>query len=332
MRKRGLAAVLAALAGCALPEDPKMTTRLVHTYSIVARDPATGEMGVAVQSHWFSVGSIVTWAEAGVGAVATQSFVDPAYGPKGLDLMRRGVPAPDALKALLAVDPGEGVRQVAFVDAQGRVGAHTGSKCIEHAGHHAGGGYSVQANMMLNDKVVPAMSAAFEATRGDLAERLRAALEAAQAAGGDVRGRQSAAILVVRGASTGRPWADRVAELRVEDHAEPVKELRRLLTVHRAYDRMNRGDAALEKGDLRAALEHYAAAARMVPDNVEMVYWHAVTLATNGRVDEALPLFRRAFAADRNWAELTRRLHKPGIVPDTPEGRALVERILREAK
>jgi len=178
--------------------------RPVHTYSIVARDAASGQMGVAVQSHWFSVGSIVTWAEAGVGAIATQSFVDPAYGPRGLELMKSGLSAEQALEALLLVDDGRNVRQVAFVDTSGTVAAHTGAKCIESADHHVGEGYSVQANMMLNDKVVPAMAKAYESAEGDLAERLMAALEAAQAAGGDIRGKQSAAMLTGFSSSASR--------------------------------------------------------------------------------------------------------------------------------
>ncbi len=299
--------------------------RPVHTYSIVARDAASGQLGVAVQSHWFSVGSSVTWAEAGVGAVATQSFIDPAYGPRGLELMKSGLSAQQALAALLLVDEGRDVRQVAFVDAQGRVAAHTGAKCIEAAGHHVGDGYSVQANMMLNDLVVPAMTAAYESAEGDLADRLMAALEAAQAAGGDIRGRQSAAMLIVKGESTGQPWADRVLELRIEDHAEPIVELRRLLQVHRAYEHMNAGDVAVEHGDLDLAMAEYGRAAELLPGNLEVQYWAAVTLATSGRLEEALPTFRQIFAADPNWVELTRRLVKPGIIPDTPEGRALVE-------
>jgi uncharacterized Ntn-hydrolase superfamily protein len=303
---------------------------LAHTFSIVARDPRTGEMGVAVQSHWFGVGTIVAWAEAGVGAVATQSFVEPAYGPRGLELMRSGLAAPDALKALVAADPAEAVRQVAFVDAGGRVATHTGARCIAWAGHLAGAQFSVQANMMLNDRVVPAMRRAFESSSGPLAERLVGALEAAEAAGGDIRGRQAAAVLVVRGQSTGRPWADRLVDLRVEDHPDPVPELKRLLAVHRAYERMNAGDLAVEKNDLAAALEHYSAAARLQPGNLEMRFWTAVTLATNNRLEGALPIFREVFSQDKNWAELLRRLPAAGIVPDTPEGRALVDQILRE--
>ena len=187
--------------------------RPVHTFSIVARDPATGEMGVAVQSHWFSVGSTVTWAEAGVGAIATQSFVDPAYGRDGLELMRGGAGAGEALKSLLAKDEGRDVRQVAMIDVQGRVAAHTGAKCIEAAGDHVGENYSVQANLMSNARVWPAMARAFETTKGDLAERMLAALDAAQSVGGDIRGRQSAAIIIVKGTSSGKPWADHIFDL-----------------------------------------------------------------------------------------------------------------------
>lgn len=310
---------------------PAVPRRPVHTFSIVARDAETGELGVAVQSHWFSVGSVVTWAEAGVGAVATQSFADPGYGPRGLALMKSGMVASKALAALTGADEARAVRQVAFVDARGNVAAHTGESCIEAAGHRVGDGYSVQANMMVNDQVVPAMARAFEAASGRLPERMLAALEAGQAAGGDIRGKQSAAMLVVAGAASGQSWADRVVELRVEDHATPIEELSRLLTLHRAYEHMNAGDVALEKQDMDGALDHYRAASKLVPGNVEMVYWHAVTLATGGRVDDSLPLFRKAFAADAAWMELTGRLHKPGIIPDTPEGKKLVARILREA-
>ncbi len=305
--------------------------RPVHTYSIVAHDPATGQLGVAVQSHWFSVGSIVTWAEAGVGVVATQSFVDPAYGPRGLELMKSGLTAEQALSALVEVDDGRAVRQVAFVDSVGNVAAHTGATCIESAGQHVGETYSVQANMMLNDSIVPAMAEAYESAEGDLAERLMRALEAAQAAGGDIRGRQSAAVLIVKGESTGRPWADRVLELRIEDHPQPLVELRRLLTVQRAYEHMNAGDVAVEHGDLKLAMAEYGAAAELLPDSLEVQYWAAIALATSGEVERSLPMFRSVFNADPNWVELTRRLHKPGIISDTPQGHALVKRIIAEA-
>ncbi|HEX7175678.1 MAG TPA: DUF1028 domain-containing protein [Pyrinomonadaceae bacterium] len=308
--------------------DPK-PLRPVHTYSIVARDPATGELGVAVQSHWFSVGQLVTWAEAGVGAVATQSFVDPSYGKLGLDLMRAGRSAPDTLKSLVAGDDGRDVRQVAMIDVRGHVAAHTGAKCIDAAGHHVGKDYSVQANMMLNERVWPAMSRAFEETRGDLAERMMAALDAAQSVGGDIRGKQSAAIVIVSGKSTGRPWADKTFDLRVDDHAEPLRELRRLIGLQRAYNHMNAGDLAVERKDNAGALREYSAAQKLVPDNLEMAYWHAVALVGMNRTDEALPIFRRVFSADPNWRTMTPRLVKSGILPNDPK---LIERITREGQ
>ena len=306
-------------------QNPVTPTRPVHTYSIVCRDPATGELGVAVQSHWFSVGSIVAWAEAGVGAVATQSFVDPSYGKNGLDFMRGGKSAPETLKELLAKDEGREVRQVAMIDAQGRVDAWTGKNDIQAAGHIVGKNFSVQANLMLNDKVWPAMARAFENTRGDLAERMLAALDAAQAAGGDIRGRQSAALIVVTGKPTGQAWKDRTFDLRVDDSPEPLKELRRLVRLQRAYNHMNAGDLAVEKKDNEGALREYSAAERLVPDNAEMIYWHAVALVNMGRVDESLPLFRKVFAMDRNWITLTPRLPKSGLLPDDPK---LIERIV----
>jgi uncharacterized Ntn-hydrolase superfamily protein len=208
------------------------------TYSIVARDPVSGDLGVAVQSHYFSVGSVVTWAESGVGAVATQSFAEPAYGPRGLALLRLGVDPVTALAALTSADPEQARRQVAFVDTAGRVAVHTGDLCIEAAGHVAADGVSCQANMMRGPGVWPAMLEAYHATSGDLAEKLMAALDAAEAAGGDIRGRQSAAMLIVKGTSSGQSWQDTVVDLRVEDAADPLGELRRLLSVHRGYQQM----------------------------------------------------------------------------------------------
>jgi uncharacterized Ntn-hydrolase superfamily protein len=306
-------------------DTPAKPLRPVHTFSIVARDPATGELGVAVQSHWFSVGPIVPWAEAGVGAVATQSFVDPSYGKNGLDLMRAGKSAPDALKELLEKDEGREVRQVAMIDAQGRVDAWTGKNDIQAAGHIVGTNFSVQANLMLNDKVWPAMARAFESAKGDLADRMLAALDAAQAAGGDIRGRQSAAIIVVTGKPTGQAWKDRIFDLRVDDSPEPLQELRRLVTLQRAYNHMNAGDLAVEKKDNEGALREYGAAEKLVPNNAEMIYWHAVALVNMGRVEESLPLFRKVFAMDRNWITLTPRLPKSGLLPDDPR---LIQRIV----
>jgi len=308
---------------------PTVPLRPVHTFSIVARDPTTGELGVAVQSHWFSVGTTVVWAEAGVGAVATQSFVDPSYGRNGLDLMRAGKSGPDSLKELLAKDEAREVRQVAMIDKQGRVDAWTGKNDIQAAGHIVGTDFSVQANLMLNDKVWPAMAQAFESTKGDLATRMLAALDAAQAAGGDIRGRQSAAIIVVTGKPSGLLWKDRIFDLRVDDSPEPLKELRRLVTLQRAYNHMNAGDLAVEKKDNEGALREYSAAEKLVPDNAEMIYWHAVALVTMGRVDDSLPLFRRVFAMDRNWVTLTPRLPKSGLLPDVP---AIIKRIVSVAQ
>jgi uncharacterized Ntn-hydrolase superfamily protein len=299
--------------------------RPVATYSIVARDSATGELGVAVQSHWFSVGPIVPFAEAGIGAVATQSFVDPSYGPLGLALMKAGRSANAALAGLLVADEHPEVRQVAMIDAAGNVTAHTGENAIIAAGHHVGENYSVQANLMESATVWPAMAGAFESTEGDLAARMMAALQAAQAEGGDIRGRQSAALLVVSGEPTGKPWVDRVFDLRVEDHPRPLEELARLLHLARTYREMNAGDEAMTLGDVAGAIEHYDAASAMEPGNVEMVYWTAVTLASEGRVEQALPRFERAFAADRRWAVLTPRLVVADLLPDEP---GLLETIL----
>jgi uncharacterized Ntn-hydrolase superfamily protein len=322
-----LAATGSASAQAAGPAGAKVA-RPVHTFSIVARDSVTGEMGVAVQTHWFAVGARVVWAEAGVGAVATQSFTDPAYGPLGLALMQAGKPAPQALAGLLAADPQASVRQVAMVDATGRVGVHTGSRCIAAAGDHAGAQYSVQANLMERDTVWPAMARAYETTKGDLAERMLSALEAAQREGGDIRGRQSAAIIVVKGESTGRPWEDRVMDLRVDDSPEPLGELRRLVSLHRAYERMDEGDRAMAENDLAGALAAYNEAASRLPGNPEVKYWAAVTLITAGREREALDYFRDVFAGSPKWVELTRRLPAAGLLPDDA---ALMEKILAQA-
>jgi uncharacterized Ntn-hydrolase superfamily protein len=300
-------------------------TKPVHTFSIVARDPVTGDLGVAVQSHWFSVGPLVAWAEPGVGAVATQSFVDPGYGPRGLALMRDGVAAPAAMAQLVAADAQSAVRQLGFVDSEGRAASHTGARCIAHAASHAGDGYAVQANLMANDKVVPAMRTAFESTKGDLAERMLAALDAAQAVGGDIRGCQSAAILVVSGKRSATPWAEKKFDLRVEDHAAPLVELRRLVTLARAYDHMNQGDLAVEKGDMAAAAKHYSAATRMVPDSAEMTYWSGIAFAARGDLANATPLLKRAFAADPAWIELTRRLPASGLLPDAAAAERAIE-------
>jgi len=293
---------------------------LTHTYSIVARDSATGEMGVAVQSHWFSVGPVVPWGEAGVGVVATQSLVNVSFGTRGLDLLKQDLSPQQVVDSLLATDEGREFRQLAVLDAKGRAAVYTGKNCIPGAGHIVGAGYSVQANLMLNDKVWPVMAKAFEEAKGPLAERMIAALEAAQELGGDIRGQQSAAILVVKKESTGKIWEDRVIDLRVEDHHEPVEELKRLLKIHRAYQHMNDGDLAVEKEDLQLAMKEYGLAEEMFPENEEMKFWQAVTLANNGLLKEALPLFKAVFAKDLNWATLTPRLVKVGLLKVDQDG------------
>jgi uncharacterized Ntn-hydrolase superfamily protein len=303
--------------------------RPVSTYSIVARDSATGELGVAVQSHWFSVGSVVPWAASGVGAVATQSFTDPAYGALGLEMMRSGKSAPETLAGLVASDPNEAVRQVGMVDAQGRTAVHTGASAIAEACDRTGPGFTVQANLMLKAGVCDAMVRAYATSSGDLTERLMATLEAAQEAGGDLRGKQSAALLVVAQHPSGRPWEDRLYDLRVEDHPDPLVELRRVLTVARAYRHMNEGDEHVTAGEIDRALEEYGRAEELLPDRSEPIFWHAVTLVSEGMLEEALPLFARAYELHPPWRELVPRIVAVGLLPDDPE---LIDRILEAGR
>jgi uncharacterized Ntn-hydrolase superfamily protein len=298
--------------------------RPVHTYSIVASDSVTGDIGVAVQSHWFSVGSVVSWAEAGVGAVATQSFVEVSYGPMGLDLMRNGKTAAEALDALLSVDEHADVRQVAMVDVMGNIAVHTGENCLHAAGHTLGDGFSCQANMMDKETVWDAMAKAYESTNGDLLDKLMSALEAAQAEGGDIRGMQSAVILIVPGTKNVPAW-QRSVDLRIEDHPNPIKEMRRLVTVHRAYVHMNKGDELMTEGDLEGALAEYAAAEKLYPENIEMPYWTAIGLVNMGKVDEALPMLKKIFDQNPKWKELTRRLKGTGLIVDDEK---IVQKIL----
>jgi uncharacterized Ntn-hydrolase superfamily protein len=280
----------------------------------VARDSGSGQLGVAVQSHWFSVGSVVSWAESGVGAVATQSLADPAYGPLGLELMRAGRTPEEALRSLLAGDEGRDGRQVCFLDAAGRIATHTGSGCIAEAGHVTGDQFSVQANMMARPTVWDAMAEAYRSAAGDLTERLIVALEAAEGEGGDIRGKQSAALLVVSGQPTGRPWIDRIIDVRIEDHPEPLSELRRLVRLRRAYLHMTEGDDAIGAGDLDEALRQYGKAEALVPEIVEMPFWKAVTLAGTGHVEQALPIFQTVFDREPGWRELLPRVIDAGLL------------------
>ncbi len=292
------------------------------TYSIVAFDPRTGELGAAVQSHWFSVGSLCTWARPGVGAVATQSVVEPAHGPNALDRIAAGASAEEALAALLDADPLRTVRQVGIVDARGGVAVATGRDCIAHAGDATGPAWSCQANMMERDTVPAAMSAAFEAADGDLAARLLAALLAAQAEGGDVRGRQSAALLVVP--SEGEAWRARI-DLRVEDHRDPLGELERLLGLWRAYELAGAADElmAAERADEAGAL--YRRAAELAPGSDELLFWAGLAIAHAGDLDEGVSAVRRAAEAQPNWLVLLDRL-SPDFAPAGAAVRAALGR------
>ena len=289
-----------------------------HTYSIVARDPQTGELGAAVQSHWFSTGSLVTWAAPGIGAVVTQSMVEVNYGPRSLEKMDLQIDPTVILDDLLKADEGRDVRQVAMVDNQGRVAAFTGSRCIAEAGHYSGNQYSVQANMMLKNTVWAAMSKAYESSSGCLSERLLAALDAAQAEGGDIRGMQSAAILVVSGKKNIDFWKETILDLRVEDHPAPLKELHRLYDLNRAYQAMNEGDALLSEGKVSEAMHAYKKGVELAPQVKELPFWQAVTLADTNRLDEALPIFKEVFASDPNWAILLSRLPAAGLIKNDP--------------
>jgi len=295
-----------------------------HTFSIVARDPETGEMGAAVQSHWFSTGSVVTWAEPGVGAIATQSMTDISYGPLGLDMMQQCKPSPMVLDELLKKDENREVRQVAMVDAKGNIAVHTGSRCIAEAGHQVGHQYSVQANMMLKPTVWSAMAAAYEAAKGSLSERMMASLDAAQVESGDIRGMQSAAMLIVSGEATITPWKNILVDLRVEDHPEPLVELRRLLNIQRAYEFMNLGDDLLSIGKVDEAFKAYDQGARLAPDIEELPFWQAVTLIETGREEEAFPILKKVIQAEPNWFLLLQRLPAAGLLRDDP---VLLERI-----
>ncbi|MCX6168883.1 MAG: DUF1028 domain-containing protein [Ignavibacteriales bacterium] len=297
----------------------KSDSPFAHTYSIVAFDEKTGDMGVAVQSHWFSVGTSVTWGEAGVGVVATQSFVNPAFGPGGLALLKKGMTPQEVVDKLLKDDEGREFRQLAVLDSKGRAASFTGKYCIQPAGNIVGKNFSVQANLMSNERIWPAMAEAFKNSKGQLAERMLAALEAAQKEGGDIRGKQSAALLVVRAKSTGKVWEDRLVDLRVDDNDNPLVELSRLLSIHRAYEHMNNGDLAVEKNDMNRAMKEYSSAMKMFPDNLEMKFWTAVALANQGNLKEALPMFNEIFAKDKNWRDLIPRLLPNGLLKVNPE-------------
>jgi uncharacterized Ntn-hydrolase superfamily protein len=316
MRITWLVALLIALAVSSIEAVvvDGQWVRPVTTFSIVARDPETGQLGVAVQSHWFSVGSVVPWVKAGVGAVATQSLTDVTYGPLGLELMQAGKTAEQALKGLIETDPHPEWRQVGMIDAKGNRAAHTGKQCIREAGHVIGEDFVVMANLMEKNTVWQAMADAYKNSAGDLAERMLAALDAAQKEGGDIRGRQSAAMIVVRGQSTGVDYKDRIIDLRIEDHPTPLVELRRLVTLNRAYLLMNEGDEKMVQRDTKGALQAYGRAMELAPDVTEIKYWVALTMFSEGMQDDALRLFHDVFEKEPLWVEVTRRLPAAGLL------------------
>ncbi|MDG6985235.1 MAG: DUF1028 domain-containing protein [Nitrososphaerota archaeon] len=286
----------------------------------MARDEKTGEIGVAVQSHYFSVGSVVTWARAGVGAVATQAMVDPKYGPLGLELMAGGLSAPEALASLLKGDVKPEVRQVAMVDSRGRVAAHTGSRCIPDAGHSVGNGFSCQGNIMANDRVWGSMKSAFD-SRGELPlpERLVAALDAAQEEGGDLRGKQSAAILVVGPDLRPNGWEGKLVDLRVEDHPEPLRELRRLLRYQTGYRWIDKGDDLFSSNRMQEALEAYTKGMELVPEVLELKYWVAIGLIGSGKEKaKGLKMLREVCDEEPNYVRLTEGMVRAGSVSLDP--------------
>jgi uncharacterized Ntn-hydrolase superfamily protein len=298
--------------------------RPVSTYSIVARD-SSGTFGVAVHSHWFNVGAVVPWVEASVGAVAVQSISDPATGSRALDLLRSGIGAGAVLGSVLEGDADAAYRQIAIIDADGNVATHTGELCIAEAGHLLGEGFSVQANIMDRETVWPAMAGAFEGGDGDLATRLMAALEAAEADGGDARGRQSAALVIAPPPDAAGPRMD----LRVEDSRDPLTELGRLLAMHRAYQELNLGDVLMAEERFEEALDAYERATRIVPDpstDGEAAFWTGIAFAATGRVDEAEPYLARAAAFGDRWARLLPRLARSKMLP---EDEVLLRRLLR---
>ncbi len=330
----GLPAAAKSVSGLAPADSPPFRILRPGTMSIIARDPQTGELGVAVESHYFSVGPVCPWAEAGVGAVATQATAEPLYGQLGLEMMRYGKDAPAVLKALLAADSASETRQVAMIDAEGNVAAHTGARITPAAGHLTGKDYSVQGNTMSSEKVWPAMARAFEQKTGDLVDRLLAALEAGQAAGGDIRGQQTAAIIVVSGISTRRPWKDRIFDLRVEDSPQPISELKRLVRLQRAYRFALKGEDFASEKNWDQAINSYRKAVELAPEKEEIRYGLAAVLFQAGRDEESLPIFRQVFREHSIWVEITKRNVISGDLPNDPPRiqRILDQALVRESK
>ncbi len=297
-----------------------------NTYSIIARDPDTGEIGGAVQSHWFRVHDVI-WVEAGAGILAVQSLPDVGWGPRGLELLRSGRTAKQVLVELIAGDGKAPFRQLGILDGRGEASGYTGEKCVPFAGHRCGDGYSCQANLMLRPTVCDAMARAFETTPGPLPERLMAALEAAQEEGGDLRGQQAAAMVAVTGRPTGQSWRDRTVDIRVDDSPAPVAELRRHLNLSRAYGHMERADELSEANRFEDALEELESALRLAPDSLEIAFWRALALLDAGHSERALSSFRRIFRAESRWRLFLERLLESGSLRADP---ATIRRIVSE--
>jgi uncharacterized Ntn-hydrolase superfamily protein len=293
------------------------------TYSIVARDPETGRFGVAVQSHYLGVGPVVPWLEAGVGAIATQASVNVSFGPVGLEMLRAGHSADEVVAALVAGDEQAQVRQVGVVDGTGRSAAHTGAECIPACGHLVRDGFTVQGNLLERDTCWPAMAAAYERALAEgepFVERLLRAMEAAEAEGGDVRGRQSAAIMIVAAEARPAVWRGRLMDMRIEDHPDPVPELRRIVTMQLAYNLLDEEGDAAKAGT--SASERYELARQMSPDAYELVFWRGVELATGGDVDAGRRELQLAFGADTRWRTTLQHLadaRREGVTPELAE-------------
>lgn len=287
---------------------------LVPTYSIVAYDFETCELGVAVQSRYFSVGSVVPWAEAGVGAIATQSFVNVSYGPRGLELLRKGLRAEEVVKRLIDGDEGRDYRQLGIVDAKGNAAAYTGAKCLEWAGSKTGKGYSVQGNILASGEVVSAMAEAYEFTRGKLAERLVAALEAGERAGGDARGRQSSALLVVKEGCGRGGYGDRLVDLRVEDHPDPVGELKRLLNLHKVYYLIDEAELRFTQGRLEEAVLQIEEALKIHPRCDDAYLDLGLIYLKAKKPKEAAEAFRKAIEINPKIIAVVRQIPKLGLV------------------
>lgn len=289
-------------------------THLVPTYSIVAYDFETCALGVAVQSRYFSVGSVVPWAEAGVGAIATQSFVNVSYGPRGLELLRKGLRAEEVVKSLIDGDDGRDYRQLGIVDAKGNAAAYTGAKCLEWAGSKTGKGYSVQGNILASGEVVRAMAEAYESTRGSLAERLVAALEAGERAGGDARGRQSSALLVVKKGCGRGGYGDRLVDLRVEDHPDPVGELKRLLNLHKVYYLIDEAESRFTQGRLEEAVLQIEEALKIHPRCDDAYLDLGLIYLKAKKLEEAAEAFRKAIEINPKMIAVVRQIPKLGLV------------------